>query len=86
MSHQITEELNTDLQRHHGLIEVDGVDGKVIVMSVQVYRELLGIGSDEEYASSLKAIEEGLADIKAGRTASIDHVFRELDKKHGVHN
>ena len=85
MTPRINEELDRALHEQHGFVQAEGSDGKVVVMSMQVYSEMMGIGSDEELAASLKAIEEGIADIEAGRTVPMDQVFRELDKKHGVH-
>lgn len=84
MTPRITDELNQALHQHHGLIEAEGADGKVIVMTMQVYRELMGVGSDEELAASVRAVEEGLADIEAGRTVPMNDVFRELDRKYDV--
>ena len=46
---------------------------------------MMGVGSDEEMADSLKAIDEAIADIDAGRTVPMDRVFQELDEKYGVH-
>ena len=84
MAPRITDELNQALHQNHGFIEAEGTDGKVIVMTMQVYRELMGVGSDEELAASVRAVEEGLADIEAGRTVPIDEVFRKLDQKYDL--
>lgn len=39
-----------------------------VLMSIELFREMMGVGTDEEMAASLEAIEEGLADVEAGRT------------------
>ncbi len=57
-----------------------------VVMRTQVYREMMGVGTDAEYAASLAAVREGLDDVDAGRTVPVDDFFRELDRKHGLHN
>lgn len=85
MTPRISSELDQALTRQNGFVQADGADGKVIVMSLRVYREMLGIGTDAELEESLKAIEEGTADIEAGRTIPMEQVFRELDEKYGVH-
>ena len=36
-----------------------------VVMPMQVYREMMGVGTDAEHADSLAAIHEGLADVDA---------------------
>ncbi len=52
-----------------------------VVMPMQVYREMMGVGTDAEHADSLAAIHEGLADVDAGRTVPADQFFRDLDRK-----
>ena len=86
MAPRINHELDQALHDHHGFVEAEGAEGKVIVMSLQVYREMMGVGDDERMAQSLAAIEEGMADVEAGRTKPMEQVFRELDDKYGVHD
>jgi hypothetical protein len=86
MTHKITDELDRALDEHHGFLKAEGQQGNVVLMSMARYRELMGVGSDAELAESIKAIEEGLADVDAGRTVPLDQVFRELDDKYGFHN
>ncbi len=85
MTPKLPDELNRALDEHHGFLKAEGERGKVIVISMQLFREMMGVGSDEQLAESVKAIEEGLADIEAGRTVPMEQVFRELDEKYGVH-
>ncbi|QDU42878.1 hypothetical protein Mal52_13470 [Symmachiella dynata] len=85
MTPRINDEINQALSEHHGFVQAEGPDGKVIVMSMQVYREMMGVGSDEEMADSLRAIDEAMADIEAGHTVPMEQVFLELDEKYGVH-
>lgn len=85
MTPRLTEEQRQAVDAHQGFLEVEGGDGKYIVMSIQVFRDMMGVGTDEDYQASLQAIEEGLTDIEAGRMRPMAQVFRELDDKHGVH-
>jgi hypothetical protein len=64
-----------------GLIEVQAGNGHYVLISMEMYRDLLGIGTDAELAESLKAIEEGLADIDAGRTRPFREVLDELGRE-----
>ncbi|WP_197996235.1 hypothetical protein [Gimesia panareensis] len=48
-------------------------------MSIEIYRDMLGVGTDEELAASLQALEEGVADVDAGRTRPFRDVLDELD-------
>ena len=84
MTPKLTDELDRALDEHHGFLKAEGQRGKVVVMTMQHFREMMGVGSDEQFAESVKAIEEGLADVKAGRTMPMEQVFRELDEKYGV--
>lgn len=34
---------------------------------------------------TLQAIEEGMSDVKAGRTVPMDQVFQEFDEKYDIH-
>ncbi len=64
-----------------GLFQAD--DGYVF-MSMDLFREVMGVGSDEGLQASLSAIREGLADVEAGRTQEVGEFFAEFDQKHGL--
>lgn len=66
---------------NHGMVQTD--DGFVF-MSMNVFREMMGVGSDDELQQSLAAIERGIADMEAGRTRPWREVFAEIGKKHAV--
>ncbi len=72
MTPKLTDELDQALDEHHGFLKTEGRQGKVIVMSMPLFREMMGVGSDESLAESVMAIEEGLADVAAGRTVPLD--------------
>ena len=78
----MTPKLNSDIEQavenNHGFVQVDGQHTSYVVMSIDAYRQMMGVGSNEELAASLKAIEEGLADIDAGRTRPFRDVLAEL--------
>jgi predicted transcriptional regulator len=82
MSPRLTDELDRALAEHHGFLLAEGRQGKVVLLSMARFRELMGVGSEADLAESIKAIEEGLADVEAGRTVPLDQVFRELDDKY----
>ena len=86
MGNRISPDLDQALNDHHGFVEAEGAGGKVIVMSAEVYREMMGIGSEEELASSLRAIEQALADREAGRGIPLEEAQQRLDQKYGISN
>ena len=77
----LTQEQQQALQEKHGFVQ----GSTYVLMSTHVFREMMGVGTDKEMSASLEALEEGIADVEAGRTLPSEQVFRELDQKYGVH-
>jgi len=78
----LTTEQQQALQQGHGFVQ----GASYVLMTVDLYRDMMGVGSADEMQKSVAAIEEGLQDVEAGRTRSMDAVFQELDDKYGVHD
>jgi hypothetical protein len=76
----LTEEQRKSLAANRGCVQGEGY----VLMSSEVFREMMGIGSDDELAASLEAIEEGHADVEAGRTRPFREVLAELGRDHAV--
>ena len=83
MKPALTPDQTEALRNGNGIVELEG-DEPCVLISMPVYREMLGVGSDEEYQQSLRAIEQGFADIGAGRTRPLAEFFSEFDKRHGI--
>jgi predicted transcriptional regulator len=79
---KLTEEQQRAVRANRGFLHVEGGDSQYVVMSMAVFREMMGVGTDEELAESLRAIDRGLADVDAGRTRPYRDVLKELDS-HG---
>ena len=68
--------------RHGGPIEMQ-IEGKdVVFMTMDVYREMMGVGSDEELQESLAAIDRGLEAAKEGRTRPFREALDDLGRKY----
>jgi predicted transcriptional regulator len=80
MAPRLSNDLEQAVQHGHGMLRVQGEHEAYIVMTVQAYREMAGVGTDQEMAESLRAIEEGLADIDAGRTRPFREVLAEMSR------
>ncbi|MEZ6060055.1 MAG: hypothetical protein R3C19_06820 [Planctomycetaceae bacterium] len=80
MSIDLTEDMKAALSRSHGFLSGEGF----VLMSEAAYRRMMGVESPEEYADSLAAVREGLADVEAGRTMSAGRFLKEFDAKHGL--
>jgi len=83
MNPSLTPDQTTALRKGNGIVQLDG-DEPCVLISMPVFREMMGIGTDEEYQHSLLAIAEGIADVEAGRTRPVADFFSEFDKRHGI--
>lgn len=72
------------LAQHGGPVTVPGSQQEYVVMTMQAYRDLLGIGTEEEYQASLAALRRSLADVEAGRTTDADEFFDEFERRYKV--
>ena len=84
MSTKLTPELQQTVEAQNGCATLDADGQSYVLMKSELYRELLGIGSDADYQASLQAIREGWDDVQASRTISLDSFFQEFDRKHGL--
>ncbi|HUE71979.1 MAG TPA: hypothetical protein VMP01_13920 [Pirellulaceae bacterium] len=78
MNTQLSPAIEQLVADHNGIVHVAGQYTGYVVMSDQAYREMLGIGTDDELKDSLAAIEQGLADADGGRTRPFREVLNEL--------
>ena len=79
MEFQLTPEEQNQLQEH-GVIE----HGKVVMMSMHVYRDMLGIATEEDYADSVNKINEGIGQHEAGKGIPLDEFASNFKTKHGI--
>ncbi len=69
---------------HGGPISVAGQNGDHVVMSAQVFRDMMGVGDDAEFAASIAALKESLAQEAAGQTISLQEAKQRLADKYGA--
>jgi hypothetical protein len=67
---------------HGGPLSLVGQNSLYVIMRMDVYRELMGVGSDAEFAASVDAIREGLEDVRVGRTRPAREFLEELGRNH----
>jgi PHD/YefM family antitoxin component YafN of YafNO toxin-antitoxin module len=60
------------------------INGKaeLVVQDAQAYQALL---DRIDYLETVKAIEQGLQDVKDGKTVVLDDFIAEMRNKHGIH-
>ena len=84
MTPKLSSDLQQAVQQNHGFTEAEADGAKFVVMSLDFYRDMMGVGSDEELQDSLRAIDQGIADVEAGRTKPAAQFFAEFDEQHGL--
>jgi hypothetical protein len=84
MTTRLTDEQREAVEQHRGFLEMEGDGGAYVLMSMQAFRDMMGVGSPVEYQASLDAIHEGLADVEAGRTQLLDEFLEDFDRRHGI--
>jgi len=81
MTPKLSNDLQQAVKQNHGFTEAEADGAKFVVMSMEFYRDMMGIGTDEQLAASLAAVDRGIEDVKAGRTRPFRDVIAELDSK-----
>ena len=71
-------------QQHGGPIPVLGQHGRHVVMSMDIFRDMMGVGTDVEFAESVAELKRSLAQAAAGQTLSLEEVSRRLAEKYGA--
>jgi hypothetical protein len=78
MSEKLSPELQQAVDAHDGCLSVPAGDRNYVVMSMKLFRDMLGVGTEEELQQSLQSIDRGQADVAAGRTRPFRDVLAEL--------
>lgn len=88
MIYSIDDNLVAALELQKGLFEAraGSEDSSVILMTKELFHQLVGASCEEEEHLALDAIHEGLQDVDAGRTKPMNEVFRGLDQRYGIHD
>ena len=79
----------TVLGRYRILFTVRYDNSLVYILTVRhgnVFRNTMGVESDEELAASLQAINDAMGDLNAGNTIPLADAKQRLDTKYGVHD
>lgn len=79
MEYHLTPDEQSRLQEQ-GVIE----DGNVVFMSIDLYRDMLGISTDEDYADSVKKCNEGIEQIEAEKGVPANEFFAKFNQRHGI--
>jgi hypothetical protein len=71
------------VQQHGGPISVPGQLENHVVMTAAVFRDMMGVGDDEEFEKSIADLRISLAQEEAGQTIGLSDAQRRLAEKYG---
>ncbi|HMP05313.1 MAG TPA: hypothetical protein PJ982_03095 [Lacipirellulaceae bacterium] len=78
-------DIETAVALHHGgPVAIAGQRGDHVVMSMAIFRDLMGVGADEDFAASVEGIRSSLAQAAAGQTMMLDEAAQRLAQKYGA--
>ena len=66
--------------QHGGPIHIQGTN--VVAMSIDVYRDMMGVGTEQELQESLTAIQRGWQAVQEGRTRPFRDALDDLGRKY----
>jgi hypothetical protein len=77
---RLSDEQRRAVDESNGCVPVDG--GGYVVMTMQVFREIMGIGTDEEFAASVATLRKSMDEVRQGKTRPLTEALDELGRKH----
>jgi hypothetical protein len=69
--------------QHGGPVAVPGQQGEHVVMSMAIFRDMMGVGDDAEFAKSVAGIKSSLVQAAVGQTFTLDETRQKLTDKYG---
>lgn len=78
-------ELEAEVQRTlGGPVAFPGENGGYVVMTMEKFRDFVGVSNDAEFAASVEALKTSLDQAKSGATLPLAEVLPKLQEKHGI--
>ena len=84
MTPRLTEEQRRAVDTHDGCVEVEDANGKCLLMSIAVFRDLMGVGNDREFQDSVAALRQSYDQFQKGQTRPLTEALDDLGKRHGL--
>jgi hypothetical protein len=69
--------------QHGGPVAVPGQQSEHVVMTMAIFRDMMGIGSADEFDKSVEEIKISLAQAASGQTMSLEEARGKLTDKYG---
>jgi hypothetical protein len=84
MTPRLTEEQRQAVDAHEGCVEVEDSQGKCVLMSIEVFRDVMGVGTDRDFQASVAALRHSFEQLQEGRTRFVKEALDYLGKRHGL--
>jgi hypothetical protein len=84
MTPKLTEEQRRAVDAHEGCVEVEDAEGKCVLMSIEVFRDVMGVGTDGEFQESVIALRRGYEQLQKGQTRTVKDALDDLGKRYGL--
>ena len=84
MTPRLTEEQREAVDKNDGLVEVEDASGKCVLMSVEVFRDVMGVGADRDFQESVAALRSSYEQFQNGQTRPLTEALDDLGKRHGL--
>ena len=76
-------DMQAALERQNGgPVHVEGTATTYVLMSMDVYRELMGVGPDDEFEASVRAVRRGYEAVQQGKTRSFEEFLDDFRQRH----
>ena len=80
MNPELTNEQQQALVENQGFVQGQSY----VLMSIDMFRNTMGVGSDEELASSIAALQKSMAEARDGKTRLFTDALDDLGLKYEV--
>jgi hypothetical protein len=84
MTPRLTKEQRKAIDTHEGCVEVEDAQGKCVLMSIEVFREVMGVGTDREFQESVAALRRSYEQSEKGQTRPVKVALDDLGKPYGL--
>jgi len=78
MTPNLTEEQQHALEQSHGLVE----GPSFVIMSIGVYREMMGLATDDELNASVASLQKSMQEARDGKTRPFTDALNDLGRQH----
>lgn len=80
MQPQTLHELERALQESGGVV----CESSFVIMTIEVYRQIMGVGTDEELAASVAGLRDSMAEARQGKTRPLTEALDDLGRKYEI--